>query len=111
MDERTKRIGQNEALFRRVNDAIEDIREPSDGSGEYFEIVCECGDETCIEHIRMPHTKYEHMRAETARFAIKPHHIAVDVETVIERTERYWIVEKHVGEPARLARELRQRQA
>ena len=105
MDERAKRIGLNEALFREVNERVKGI---NDGFGtrlEEAEFVCECGQEACTEQIRLRMPDYEALRADPTHFAVLPGHEIPDVETVIARQDGYLIVEKHPGEPAELAEE------
>jgi hypothetical protein len=47
------------------------------------------------------------VRAEPTHFIVAPDpaHFIADVETIVERTERYWIVEK-IGAAAERAKEL-----
>lgn len=49
--ERTRRIGENEALFRRVNNAVEEINDAREVDLDELEIICECGDPGCVERI------------------------------------------------------------
>lgn len=108
--ERSRRIGQNEALFRRVNKAVEEINELREVEQGELQIICECGDRTCIEQISLASEEYVALRGEPTHFAIKPGHQASPVERVIAKNDRYWIIEKHGGAPARLARELEARE-
>ena len=57
--------------------------------------VCECADDTCLEHIEMASSEYEAIRQDKHRFfvAASDAHVWPDVEYVIERNEGYWIVE------------------
>jgi hypothetical protein len=104
MDERARRIGENEILFRDVNERVTEV------SGAFavvlpdLEIVCECGALTCTERIRISAEEYARLRADGARFAVKPGHEIPDVETVVERHGGYDVVEKDEGDPATLAR-------
>ena len=43
MSDRGARVGVNEALFREVNDRIDELQVDL-GGARTFEIVCECGD-------------------------------------------------------------------
>jgi hypothetical protein len=72
-----------------------------DGLG--FEIVCECGDIECDDRILIARDAYENLRGDPLRFAIVHGHVAVGVEDVVERRERYSIVRKHPGSPAGVA--------
>jgi hypothetical protein len=103
MDERDRRIGLNEALFRQVNEAVSNV------SGDYdvpdFEIVCECGDMGCTDKIHLTNAAYSALRSESHQFALVPGHETPDVEQVIADAGGYYVVEK--SNPA--ARELAER--
>ena len=47
MDERARRIGHNEALFREVNERVKALTDEFDAADEPMEIMCECGDRSC----------------------------------------------------------------
>ena len=111
MDERTRRIGQNEALFRRVNNAVEEVATARSTVAEDLTIVCECGDETCVEEITLPLAEYEALRAQPTRFATRPGHEEAQTERIVEQHAGYWVVEKRAGGPARLARALDDRES
>ena len=106
MDERTRRIGQNEALFRQVNDQIRDINEAFGLVAQRMTLVCECGDQECIDQIELTPEEYRALRADSALFAVRPGHEIPDVEDVVGRREVYWVVRKRSGEPAAHARAL-----
>lgn len=53
----------------------------------------------------MPAQAYEEVRQDPTRFIVKPQHIEPDVESVVEDRNGYWVVRKHEGGPAELARE------
>jgi hypothetical protein len=106
MDGRTRRIGENEDLFRRVNEQIEALNEGFALLASMMTMVCECGNLTCVDQIEIPIGEYDRLRSEPTWFAIKPGHEIGDVETVVERHEGYEVVAKRAGEPARIAREL-----
>jgi hypothetical protein len=98
MDERARRIGKNEALFREVNERIEEI-----AGGPRIEFLCECGNVDCTEPVTLTAGEYEALRAEPDRFAVLPGHEEPDVEDVVERHDGYLVVRKHPGGPAELA--------
>jgi hypothetical protein len=56
---------------------------------------------------RPTHEEYEALRAKGTRFAVMPHedHVYPDVELVVERHDRCWVVEK-IGVAARVAEEI-----
>jgi hypothetical protein len=104
--ERERRIGRNEEVFRRVNEQIEQVNEAFGSVAGTMTLVCECGDTSCIEQIELTPEEYERLRSDATWFAIRPGHEIPDVEDVIERGDRYWVVEKHQGVPAETAREI-----
>jgi hypothetical protein len=114
VDERAERIGRNEALFRVFNEGVRRVSERfNEGHRESFgvvlpddlEIICECGERECDERIAVSGSDYERVRSDGALFFIRPGHEKPDVETVVERQEEWWVVRKHEGDPAHLARE------
>ena len=102
-DERTRRVGQNEALYRQVNEQIEEVRETFGLFTGTFSIVCECGELRCAEPITLSREAYERTRANPSWFIVKPGHEIPDVEAVVEREADYLVVEKHPGEAERVA--------
>jgi len=101
MDERERRIGLNEAMFRQVNESVRDI------SGDYdlpgFEIVCECGDLNCTDRIEVTQAAYKALRRESHQFAVIPGHEITDVKTVIADERTYYVVRKDAPEARVLA--------
>jgi hypothetical protein len=103
-EQRMRRIGTNEAVFRTVNEQIEDLnRGFAEVGGGTMQVVCECGDITCTEQIVISIEAYERVRSESALFLTVEGHEAADVETVVERDDKYQVVRKRAGEPERLA--------
>jgi hypothetical protein len=103
MSEREHRIGLNEAVFREVNERIEDFVERFDLREQPLDLICECGDESCRERISMTHAEYEEVRSDPRQFAVFPGHEYGDVEDVVARRQGYDIVRKRAGEAAELA--------
>jgi hypothetical protein len=106
MGERERRIGRNEALFREVNERVEQLNESFDASGEPMALLCECGDERCFEKIEVTREEYERVRSDPRLFVFVAGHEAPDVEDIVDANERFVTVRKRQGEPARLATEL-----
>jgi hypothetical protein len=102
--DRERRIGQNEILFRAVNEEIRRLDERFGAAApgtQWF--VCECGQVDCTERIEMTPDEYLRVRADPAMFVAVAGHQEPDVEDVVERTERYVVLKKRPGEPAALA--------
>ena len=95
------RVGKNEALFREVNERIRDVNEGLNDPSDY---LCECGHAECEEHVMLTPAEYEWVRSDPCRFAIVPGHEIVEVETVIERHDRYAVVRK-LGPGGAIAKE------
>ncbi len=103
MDDRERRVGLNEALFRAVNAQVGEIAD--EARLETVEIVCECGDRACTERISMTPDEYVALRESSGYFAILPGHDTPTTEQVIDRRSDYVIVQKRRGGPRRLANE------
>jgi 5-bromo-4-chloroindolyl phosphate hydrolysis protein len=105
VDERARRIGNNEAVYRAINEKIEALNESFGTLAESMTVVCECGEMSCAEQIELDAGTYERVRSDPTHFVVVPGHELPEVEDVIEQTERYAILRKHPGTPARVARE------
>ncbi len=105
MSDRGERVGVNEALFREVNERIEDLQEHL-GQGRSFDIVCECGDGQCMERFTITNDAYAALRSDDRRFAVVPGHELPELERTVERHESYFVVEKTDPEAANAAEEL-----
>jgi hypothetical protein len=103
MSSREERIGLNEAVFREVNERIERLAETFDLRTQSLDLICECGDATCVERISMTHAEYQELRSDPHQFAVHPGHENPDVETVVARLKNYDIVRKNTGVPAQIA--------
>src|SRR4051794_18878771 len=100
MPTRQERLAANEARFREINEAVQPQRE-SQGSGRY---LCECGDRGCMAWVDMTPEEYHRVRANARHFLVRPGHELPDVESIVERGEHYFVVEKpeelaHVVDP------------
>jgi hypothetical protein len=105
MDGRQRRIGENEILYRTVNEKIEDLNEAFGTLTETMTVVCECGNASCAEQIELDVSTYEHVRADPTLFVIVPGHTEPDVESVVERGDGFEVVRKDEDEAAKLAAE------
>ena len=104
MEERERRIGLNESLFREVNERVKDVNETFNVFTEQVDIVCECGDAKCTERIVLRAEEYESVRSNAEHFAVAPGHLAADVEHVIAEHEGWQVVRKDPGPAAHVAR-------
>jgi hypothetical protein len=105
---REERLGENEALFREVNERIAEVAEEFLEIGARdtpVEFNCECGMPDCTEQISMTLVEYEAVRAKPTRFAVVPGHEVPDVERVVDRHPNYLLVEKVEDDAEEVARE------
>jgi hypothetical protein len=86
-----QRAAMNEAAFRKVNEGMEVGQDPAG----LLTFICECGRMGCTRMIELTRAEYEAVRANPRRFALLAGHEMEDVETVVERHERYLVVEKN----------------
>jgi hypothetical protein len=103
VDDRGLRIGQNEVIFREVNERLRELGESFSMVSELAEFVCECGNGGCTARIQMPLATYEEIRSDPKRFVVVKGHEELDYERIVSQTETYVIIEKLPGGPAGIA--------
>jgi hypothetical protein len=93
MDERDRRMAQNEVLFREVNERVRDVASQlgDDGGYEYF---CECSNKDCTFRVSLSLADYEAIRQSPRQFVVLPGHFTPEIEEVVAETEAFWIVRK-----------------
>jgi hypothetical protein len=91
------RMATNQSRFREINERIE----PSNAAHAWIDPpfadwVCECARTDCMTAVQLSVAEYETIRSDAAKFLVAPsdEHVFPEVEQVVERTDRYWIVEK-----------------
>jgi hypothetical protein len=102
------RAAANESLFREINERIE----ASNASHHwvdppYADWVCECAHVECAVPVQLTVQEYEAVRANPVQFFVSPseEHVTFGVEQVVQRHDRYWVVEKR-GAAAEVSEEL-----
>ena len=98
MEERLERQARNEDMMRSVNDRIAALDKSATewaAPDHQFEFQCECGKTSgCEGRVLMTLAEYERVRRQRDRFAVVPGHETHDIEYIVERDERYVIVDK-----------------
>jgi hypothetical protein len=89
-DQAKRRVATNQAILRRVNEAIR-----CGHGGEPVVVRCECGQLGCNQLIKLTEGEYGAVRAHPRRFAVVPDHAVVEIETTVERHAGYAVVEAH----------------
>lgn len=107
-DPEINRMALNESLLRERNEALE----PHNSSVHWVnppvaDWHCECAIIECSVPVQLTLTEYEAVRANGRRFVVAPdaRHVRPEAERVVEKNERYWVVEKE-GEAAEFAEAL-----
>ncbi len=102
------RIAANENVLRERNERIKQPNAYTVWVDPPFpDWTCECGDVNCSKPIHVTVEEYEAVRAKPTQFIIAPslEHLAAEVEHVVLREDRYWVVEK-IGVGARISEQL-----
>ena len=105
MDERDRKIGLNQALFRQINERAEDLNQAFATVTHTMQLVCECGDRSCIEQITLSRAEYDDVRRDASQFVVVPGHAAAGVEVTVKQVNGYAVVRKAELESIRLAEE------
>jgi len=90
----SERAARNEALFRRVNERVEELNEAFEPILDEAEFFCECADMDCMEKIRMTLPEYEALRDVSTQFVVRRGHLVPDEERVVVERAGYVVVEK-----------------
>jgi len=85
-----QRVAMNEVTFRKVNEWME----AGHGARGLLTFVCECGRLGCNRLIELTREEYEAVRGDGRTFAVLDGHEIPEVEDVVERHERYLVVQK-----------------
>ena len=104
---REERFAANEALFREVNERVAELASQYVGSetGGTVDFTCECGRAECSETIMVTIVEYEAIRAQATHVGVVPQHEQPEIESVIERHPRSFVVEKRQQDAQEIARE------
>jgi hypothetical protein len=90
------RGARNQSRYREYNEAIEAHNRAHHWVDPPMpDWVCECVN-NCSQPVRMTITEYESVRTEPTHFLVAPsdEHVVDEIEDVVKRHERYWVVEK-----------------
>jgi hypothetical protein len=104
MDAREKRMAENEALFREVNERVSAMGDRL-GPDVPYEYLCECANSDCTFRIELSKSEYEAVRADPKQFVVLPMHYTPEIETLVAESGAYWVVRK-TGEAGEYAEQL-----
>ena len=108
VDDRARRLAENEALFREVNERTSDVNArwaENESTPAPFQILCECGLEECAAPLTVTPALYEQVRAHGARFLVAQGHEVPEVERVLQEHGTVYVIEK-VGPSRRYLEQL-----
>ncbi len=104
MDPRERRMAENEAFFREVNERI--ATKADQLSPDVPELyLCECANADCTFRITLATAEYEAVRADPKQFVVRPDHYTPEIEMLVVKHETHWIVRK-TGEEGELVEDL-----
>jgi uncharacterized protein YhfF len=83
----------NESTFRDINEQLAGI---GDDAGLLRDVVCEGARAECTSLVAVTDAEYEAVRADGHHFIVTPgdDHVDPNVERIVVRNERFWVVEK-----------------
>ena len=105
-DDRIRRVGENEALYRLVNERINALSSGVVTTTREFGVICECATLACNTQIMISPGVYEQTRARSDHFIVLRGHQLGDIETVIEDHQTFFVIEKTPEEAKRIAQEM-----
>lgn len=94
MSGREKRLAFNEALFREMNERVEERVRSTGRDNSTVTILCECSGLDCTERIVLTAREYEAGHSDPAQFTVVPGHATGEIEEVVARSERFEVVRK-----------------
>jgi hypothetical protein len=91
-----RRAARNEALWREVNDRIDEVDERMRviAHDSLLSFHCECGREDCHTMIAMTGAEYRDVRRQPDTFAVAAGHEQEMIEHVVRRSPGYLVVDK-----------------
>lgn len=103
-NDRRRRIAENEAIFRSVNEHVNTLNATLLTTTDTMRVVCECGTRNCTDQILIGPEEYGRVREDSTLFITKPGHDFPEAETVVSKSDSHWVVRKDPGVPAQIAR-------
>src|ERR1044072_2274967 len=91
VDERERRLAQNQGFFREVNERVETLAGRL-GPDVPYEFLCECANADCNFRISLPLAVYEGIRADPQQFVVLPLHYTPEREELVIEDDTHWVV-------------------
>lgn len=98
-----RRLIENEVILRKHNEAakkaVKEDFSPEKQKNLVLHFYCECSDLSCKERILISVHQYDQIHRQRDQFIIKIGHEVPKVESVVEKTKKFLIVEKYALQP------------
>jgi hypothetical protein len=91
---RENRLVENEKLFKRMNERLEEAVEASVPADERIPFLCECADRDCLGRVGLTLAEFSVVRSHDDRFLILPGHKLAEGEEVVEEHDRFHVTQK-----------------
>ena len=106
LDDRLRRVGENEALYRLVNERIQALSAGVITRSGEFGVICECAKLDCKTQIMIRPRVYEQARANSDHFIVLRGHEIEEIETVVEDHGSFIVIAKTPEEAKQIAEEM-----
>jgi AraC-like DNA-binding protein len=97
VDARERRLAENEALFRDINERVQEVAAAHGFDDHRYSFFCECSNADCTLQLELTGAEYESVRSHPSRFVVAPGHELPEIEHVVEVRQAWTIVEKEGG--------------
>jgi hypothetical protein len=105
-EDRLRRVGENEALYRLVNERIQALSAGVITRTGEFGVICECAALDCKTQIMISPKVYEQARANSDHFIVVRGHEINDLETLVEDHGSFIVIAKTPQEAKQIAEEM-----
>jgi hypothetical protein len=105
-EDRLRRVGENEALYRLVNERIQALSAGVITRTGEFGVICECAALDCKTQIMISPKVYEQARANSDHFIVLRGHEINELETVVEDHGSFIVIAKTPQEAKQIAEEM-----
>ena len=92
--EHKRRMADNEAVFREINERVQEQADGHGNDGHVYAYFCECSRPDCVERVHQTSAEYEAVRAHGARFILVAGHQIDEIEKVVDTRAGSVVVEK-----------------
>jgi hypothetical protein len=105
-EDRLRRVGENEALYRLVNERIQALSAGVITRTGEFGVICECAALDCKTQIMISPKVYEQARGNSDHFIVVRGHEINELETLVEDHGSFIVIAKTPQEAKQIAEEM-----